>query len=117
MKQFILTIALLVASVIGAYATVTTPVAGVVKLNATGDTVTTQLPYGAKIVGVKIVPVGANKYYRLKNTNSSGGVIYETATESTTGTITLDAVRFTKPSSGLYFETDDTGASVYLYTE
>lgn len=117
MKNLLLTLALCAACVFGAYAATSVPVAGVVKLGANGDTVTSQLPYGATVVGVKVVPIGASKYYRLKNTDSAGGVIYETITGSTTNTLTLDRVRFNKPGGGLYFETNDTGASVYLYTE
>lgn len=117
MKRFLLTAVLAVACATGLYAATSAPVAGVVKVTANGDTVTSQLPYGAKIVGVKVVPVGASKYYRFKNTDSSGAVIYETITGSTTSTLSLDSARFSKPGGGLYFETDDTGARVYLYTE
>lgn len=117
MKHLLLILALVLTGVFGINAAVTTPVAGVVGLSANGDTVTTQLPYGAKIVGVKIVPIGASKYFRLKNTNGSGATIYSVNTGSTTAPMSVDAVRFSKPGGGLYFETNDTGSSVYLYTE
>lgn len=99
-----------------AISAVTTPVAGVVQANANGDSINSQLPYAAKITGVKVNPVTGGRYYQLRNTNSSGGIIYRTEGSATSSTMVLDQVRFVKPSGGLYFETNDTGATLTIYT-
>jgi len=98
-----------------AYAAVTVPVAGVVRATAHGDLISTELPYAAKIVGVKVNPVTSGKYYRLIHPTTSA-IIYENFGATTTGTMTLDTVSFTKPSAGLRYQTNDTGA-ITIYTE
>lgn len=123
MKNLVTTIALVLAVCFGvafdATAAVTVPVAGVVRASASGDTITTQLPYGATIVGVKVNPATASKYYRIRKGSASGAIIYETNSAATTATMSVDNVRFTKPSDGLYFQTDDASSnlSIILYTE
>ena len=121
MKRLLFALALAITCVMGVsvYAATTTPVAGVVRMTATGDTVTVgnQLTYGAKVVGVKVNPVAGGKYYRLrKGSTSSGAIVYETNSGATTSTMSLDSVNFTVPSDGLYFETNDTGANLTIFS-
>src|SRR5690606_32887631 len=117
----ITTVALALAVCLGlsfpANAAVTNPVAGVASATATGDVISTQLPYGAKVVGVKVNPITGGKYFRLRNGSVVGAVIYETNSAATTSTMVLDNAVFTKPSAGLYFETNDTGSNITIYTE
>lgn len=124
MKHIATTIALLLAlgfalSINTAYATTSVPVSGVVRCTATGDTVSVDnLRYAAKIVGVKVNPVAGGKYYRLRSGSTiSGAIIYETNSAATTSTMVMDQVQFKLPSDGLYFETDDTGANLTIFTE
>lgn len=121
MIKHVLTIALTLvfasAIVSGAYATVTTPVAGVAHATATADVIDTELPYAAKVVGIKVNPVSGGKYYRLRVGTVSGAIVYETNSAATTATMTLDAVNFNKPSAGLYFQTNDSAANITVYTE
>ena len=117
MKSLILALALVAAGAICANATVTTPVAGVVECTATADVISSQLPYSAKVVGIKVNPVAAGKYYRLRVGTSSGAIVYETNSAATTATMALDRVEFHKPSAGLYFETNDSSSNILVYTE
>lgn len=124
MNKLITTIALVFAVCLSlavpAEAAVTTPVAGVAMATATGDLIgdsTEELPYGARVVGVKVNPVAAGKFYRLRVGAVDGAIIYETNSAATTATLALDRVEFVKPSSGLYFQTDDTSANIIIYTE
>lgn len=126
MNKLITTIALVFAVALGfafnpvaVEAAVTNPVAGVARATASADVIDDELPYGAKIVGVKVNPATASKYYRLRVGSASGAIVYETNSASTTATMALDAVNFSKPSQGLYFQTDDASAnlSIILYTE
>lgn len=105
-----------------ANAAVTTPGVGVARATASGDLIgdtVAELPYGAKVVGVKVNPSTAGKYYRLRVGSASGAILYETNSASTTATMALDRVEFKKPSSGLYFQTDDASPnlSIIIYTE
>lgn len=116
MKRLILALSLVVASVLGSNAAVTTPVAGVVRCTATADVISTQLPYAAKIVGVKVNAPTAGKYYRLRVGTVSGAIVYETNSAATTATLALDCATFTKPSAGLYFDTNDSSGAITVYT-
>jgi len=123
MNKLVTTIALALAVCFGvsfdATAAVTNPVAGVARATATADVIDDELPYGAKVVGVKVNPVTAGKYYRLRVGGASGAIVYETNSAATTATMALDKVNFSKPSQGLYFQTDDASPniSIILYTE
>lgn len=114
----LLTFVLVVSLGTLAHSAVTVPVPGVARADATGDIITpVHMQYAATITGVKVNPVGANKYFRLRNGGLTGDIIYETRTGSTTGTLGLDNVSFKLPSDGVYFETDDTGSNITIYME
>lgn len=124
MNKLITTIALALAVCFGvtldATAAVTTPVAGVARAGATADVVEPSDFGGYGIVTVKSVkvnPVAAGKYYRLRNGTVSGAIIYETNSAATTATMTADSVKFDVPSAGLYFQTDDSSANIIIYSE
>ena len=79
MKNLVTTIALVLAVCFGVAfnvsdveAAVTAPVAGVARATASADVIDDELPYGATVVGVKVNPATANKYYRLRNGSASG---------------------------------------------
>jgi hypothetical protein len=117
MKKLILALTLLCFGVFCANATVTTPVAGVVHCTATADVISTQLPYSAKITGIKVNSFTGGKYYRLRVGTVSGAIVYEANSAATTASLTLDRVEFHKPSAGLYFQTDDSSGAITVYTD
>lgn len=122
MKHLLLAIALVLSCAVGGYAAVTAPVSGVARATATGDLITQTsggIRYAAKVVGVKVNGATASKYYRLRVGTVSGRIVYENNTAATTGTMSLDAARFTFPGAGLYYQTDDasTNANITIYTE
>lgn len=117
MKNLTLTLFLVLAAGL-CYAGVTVPVPGVARADATGDIITpVHMQYAATITGVKVNPVTGGKYFRLRKGGIAGGIIYETSTGSTTGTLGLDNVSFKLPSDGVYFETNDPGSNITIYME
>lgn len=121
MKNLILAIMLVATLVCGATAAVVSVQPGVVRANASGDLVTNAsgIRYAAKITGIKVNPATGSKYYRLRKGDASGAIVYETNSAATTSTMVIDAARFSFPSQGLYYQTNDasTNANITIYTE
>ncbi len=95
----------------------------VVMMNTTADTVnvsTTNFPgYNRKITGIKLVPITASKYHRLRVANVSGNILWEHRVNSTTDTVTIDVTNFRIPSTGIYYQTDDSNTTevrIFLYS-
>lgn len=79
------------------------------------------IPYGTRVVAVKVNCSGTSKTYELRKTSQSGSVLYMARSNSVTSvSLAADPVRFTIPADGaLYFNTDDsdtTNVRITIYT-
>lgn len=93
-----------------------------VMMTTTADTVaSSNFPYNTQVTGIKLVPYGLNKFYRLRVASVSGDILWEHRTSATSDSLSLalDPVNFRIPSTGIYFQTDDaqtTDVRIFLYT-
>lgn len=105
-----------------AHAATTQVQADVVMMNTTADTVTSaNFPYNTYVTSIKLNPPTLNKFYRLRVGTISGDILWQHKTSATSDSLSLpaDPVKFRIPSSGIYFQTDDTNTTevkIHLYT-
>jgi hypothetical protein len=118
----VLLLSALLSCLVAVGTTATTKVSGeIIYMTTDDDTVSvgsSGFAYGTRIGGIKVIGTKASGTYTIKNTNTSGAIMYQLKTGATTGTVTMEYPKFTIPSGGLHLDTDDTDTTnvkVFLY--